>query len=360
LLIDVLRPHALSADDARSWLAIQAADPALDSPFLTPAWAQSVERAQAGKRGSIRIAVLREGARAVGFFPARVVGSVAMPVGAPMCDYQGLVAAPGVSVEAKRLVEALGVQRLDFSHMLADQAAFAPYARGAVTSYVLDVAEGYAAYETQRRTAGSGVLKDIDKRRRKVEREVGPVRFTALADCPNAFATLLDWKRKQYLATGQTVIFDAPWTVELLRDLHGRSGGDFGGALFCLHIGDQLAAIQFHLRGARTLHAWIIAHDEAFERYSPGLILFQEILRWMDETPFTSLDLGAGDYRFKLQLANLHRPVAHGFVGRPSTASLVRGAQYGVRAAAERLPWPQVSVLPAKAMRRLDLWRGLR
>lgn len=360
LLIDVVRPNALSDADIDAWLAIQAADPALDSPFLSPAWAQAVERAQAGRRGAIQVAVLREGANAVGFLPARVIGAVAMPVGAPMCDYQGLVAGPGVRIEPKRLVEALGVQRLDFSHMLADQPAFAGHARGAVTSYVIDVPGGYAAYEAQRREAGSGVLKDIDKRRRKVEREVGPVRFQALASCGTAFATLLDWKRKQYLATGQTVIFDAPWTVDLLRELHRVDGGDFGGALFSLHIGDQLAAIQFHLRGKRTLHAWIIAHDEQFERYSPGLILFQEILRWMDDTPFTALDLGAGDYRFKQQLSNLHRPVAHGFVGRPGAASLVRGAQYGVRAAAERLPWPQVSVLPAKAMRRLDLWRGLR
>jgi CelD/BcsL family acetyltransferase involved in cellulose biosynthesis len=306
------------------------------------------------------VVVLREDGGAVGFLPARITGAVAMPAGAPMCDYQGLVAGPDVHIEPKRLVEALGVQRLDFSHMLADQPTFASHARGAVTSYVIDVAAGYASYEAQRREAGSGVLKDIDKRRRKVEREVGPVRFQALASCGTAFATLLDWKRRQYLATGQTVIFDAPWTVDLLRQLHGVQGGDFGGALFSLHIGDQLAAIQFHLRGQRTLHAWIIAHDERFERYSPGLILFQEILRWMDDTPFTTLDLGAGDYRFKQQLSNLHRPVAHGFVGRPSPASLVRGAQYGVRAAAERLPWPQVSVLPAKAMRRLDLWRGLR
>jgi CelD/BcsL family acetyltransferase involved in cellulose biosynthesis len=360
LPIDVVAPNALCAADIDAWLAIQAADPSLDSPFLSLAWAQAVERAQAGRRGAVQIAVLRDGGQAVGFLPARIVGAVAMPVGAPMCDYQGLVAAPDVHVEPKRLVEALGVQRLDFSHMLADQAVFAPYARGAVTSYVIDVAGGYGAYEAQRRAAGSGVLKDIDKRRRKVEREVGPIRFQALASCGTAFATLLDWKRKQYLATGQTVIFDAPWTVDLLRELHAMDGGDFGGALFSLHIGDQLAAIQFHLRGARTLHAWIIAHDEAFERYSPGLILFQEILRWMDDTPFTALDLGAGDYRFKQQLANDHRPVAHGFVGRPSAASFVREAQYGVRAAAERLPWPQVSVLPAKAMRRLDLWRGLR
>ncbi|HEY3888165.1 MAG TPA: GNAT family N-acetyltransferase [Caulobacteraceae bacterium] len=360
LPIDVVRPNALSDADIEAWRAIQAADPALDSPFLSPAWAQAVERAQAGRRGAIQVAVLREGAKAVGFLPARVIGAVAMPVGAPMCDYQGLVARPDVRVEPRRLVEALGVQRLDFSHMLADQPAFAGHARGAVTSYVIDVTGGYGSYEAQRRDAGSGVLKDIDKRRRKVEREVGPVRFQALATCGAAFDTLLDWKRRQYLATGQTVIFDAPWTVDLLRELHAMDGGDFGGALFSLHIGDQLAAIQFHLRGARTLHAWIIAHDEQFERYSPGLILFQEILRWMDDTPFAALDLGAGDYRFKQQLSNQHRPVAHGFVGRPGAASLVRGAQYGVRAAAERLPWPQVSLLPAKAMRRLDLWRGLR
>ena len=62
----------------------------------------------------------------------------------------------------------------------------------------------------------------------------------------------------------------------------------------------------------------------------------------------------------ELQHPAIVRYVAHGFVGRPSPASFVREAQYGVRAAAERLPWPTVSHLPAKAMRRLDLWRGLR
>ncbi len=90
------------------------------------------------------------------------------------------------------------------------------------------------------------------------------------------------------------------------------------------------------------------------------MILFQEILRWMDSTPFTTFDLGAGDYLFKQRLANAQRSVSHGFVGRPSAASLVREAQYGVRAAAERLPWPQLQALPGKAMRRLDLLRGLR
>ena len=357
--IDVVSPSALSAADVARWSELQAADPAWDSPFLSPGWALATERSQP-RDGGVSVAVLREGDRAVGFLPVRVAGAVAMPAGAPMNDYQALVAEPGLMVDPRRLVDALGVQRLDFSHMLIEQTAFAPYMRGTALSYVIEAPEGYAAYAAGRKAAGSGLIKDLDKRRRKVEREVGPVRFTPLAACPNGFGALLAWKREQYRATGQTDVLAIPWTNALLSNLFEQRGEGFGGALFTLHIGDTLAAVQFNLLGRHTIHAWIIAHDASFERYSPGLLLFQDILKWMDETSYRTLDLGAGDYRFKLQLATLHKPVAHGFVGRPSPALLLRHAQYGVCAAAEALPLGSVSRLPAKAMRRLDQWRGLR
>ena len=363
--LEVVRPSQLSTDDLARWSALQAADAGLDTPFLHPGWALAVERAQEGvcpsdARRGVRVVVLREQGEAVGFLSARVGGSTAMPAGAPMNDYQGLVAAPGVSLDPRALPRALDVSRLDFTHVLCDQPAFAAHVRGEAVSYRVEAPDGYAAYAEARRSAGSGVLKDIDKRKRKVEREAGAVTFTAHSRSSAAFDQLIDWKRRQYRAGNQTDIFERPWTLGLLRDLFERLDPAFGGVLFTLHIGDQLAAAQFNLRGARTIHAWIIAHDDAFERYSPGLILFGEILRWMDETPYDILDLGAGDYRFKLQLSNAQRPVGHGFVGRPSTASLIRSAQYGVRAAAEALPWPAVSSLPGKAMRRMDLWRGLR
>lgn len=357
--IEVSAPSALSAEDIARWSALQGLDPAWDSPFLAPGWALAVERS-GPRAGAVRVAVLREDERAVGFFPARVAGALAMPAGAPMNDYQALVAEPGIGADPRRLVRALGVDRLDFSHMLADQAAFAPYMRGRAVSYAIDMPDGYAAYAQARREAGSGVIKDIDKRRRKIEREVGPVRFTAHDGCAEALDQLLAWKSRQYRETGQTDLFATPWTVDLLGALFaGRSEG-FGGCLFTLHVGDQLAAAQFNLLGRRTVHAWIIAHEAAFERYSPGLILFQDILKWMEAAGYRTLDLGAGDYRFKQQLSNLRRTVAHGFVGRPSPAALLREAQYGVCAAAERLPLGRVSQLPAKAMRRLDQWRGLR
>jgi CelD/BcsL family acetyltransferase involved in cellulose biosynthesis len=357
--IEVASPSALATPDIARWSALQASEPAFDSPFLSPGWAQACERFQP-RGGTVRVAVLRRDGEAVGFFPARVAGAVAMPAGAPMNDYQALVAEPGLAVDPRRLVDALGVRRLDFTHLLPHQPGFAPHVRGTCLSYVIEQPDGYAAYAEARRAAGSGVIKDIDKRRRKVEREVGAVRFTADAACPDTLRQLLAWKSAQYRATGQTDLFTRSWTVDLLSDLLNTRDEGCGASLFTLHIGERLAAAQFNLLGRRTVHAWIIAHDEAFDRYSPGLILFQNILKWMDATPYRALDLGAGDYRFKLQLSTLHQPVAHGVVGRPSPALLFRQAQYGVRAAAERLPLGRASHLPAKAMRRLDLWRGLR
>jgi len=189
---------------------------------------------------------------------------------------------------------------------------------------------------------------------------VGEARFTARSTDRAIFDRLMELKRDQYRATGQTDVLAAGWTLRLLEDLFALDLPGYGGALFTLHLGDQLAAMHFHLMGETTIHAWMIAHEAALERYSPGLILFQDILRWMDDQPYDRLDLGYGDYRFKRELSNLQRPLIHGFVGVPSAASFFREAAYGVRRAAEALPLGVVSELPGKAMRRIDLIRGLR
>jgi CelD/BcsL family acetyltransferase involved in cellulose biosynthesis len=355
LQIEVVRPRDLTAPVIARWTALQASDPALGAPFLSPHWAAAVERAQGQDR--VRVAVLDAGK---GFIAARVGRFSAMPAGAPMCDYQGVVAEPGLAVDPRKLAPAFGVGRLDFSHMLDSQAAFAPYVRGRTPSWIVDVSAGYDAFEAERKEAGIGIVKDLGKKRRKVEREVGETRFSAFSRSRADFDQLIAWKRGQYRATGQTDIFDTPWTLRLMEQLFAGSTAEFGGALYTLHIGDKLAAAQFNLHGKRGVHGWIIAHDAAFERYSPGLLLFQDILRWMDEAPYKTLDLGAGDYRFKRELSNTQRVVAHGFVGVPSPSALVRGAAYGVRQAAEALPLGGMSELPGKAMRRLDTLRALR
>lgn len=358
--IDVVAPLELSAGDVAAWEGLQQADPALDSPYLSPQWAQACAGVDGPDRRGGRVLVLRQDEQAVGFLPVRLAGAAARPIGSPMCDYQALVAAPGLQIDPRDLVHALPTSRLDFSHLLETHPAFAPFARGRAESQVVDISAGYEAYATERRAGGHEILKDTAKKRRKLEKDRGAVIFTALSDDAGDFDRLIEFKRRQYRATRQTDIFDASWTLELLRDLHARRDPRFGGGLFTLHVDGVLAAAHFVLRSEHVLHAWFIAHDPGFGRYSPGVVLIDHMLRWGSENGIRQLDLGPGDYRFKFQLANATRRVAHGFVGTPSAATLVRAAQYGVRTAAESLPLGRVSAWPGKAMRRADLWRGLR
>jgi CelD/BcsL family acetyltransferase involved in cellulose biosynthesis len=356
--IDVIRPRDLTDGQIARWAALQAREPALQNPFFSPHWSMAVERAQTrgGNDPGVRVAILGEDE---GFFSARTGAFTAMPAGAPMADYQGVVGAEGLEFDAKALVRALGVSRLDFNHMLKDQRAFAPYLRGSALSWVVDVGAGYGAYDLETRDRSS-VLKDIDKKRRKAEREAGAAQFSAFSRSKADFAKLLDWKRGQYRATGQTDIFNTDWCARLVEDLFERRDADFGGALFTLHLGGELAAAHFHLYGGPVVHGWLIAHNAAFERYSPGMLLFQDILKWMDGRPYSRLDLGCGDYRFKRELSNRQVHTGYGFVGTPSPATLVRSVAYGLRGAAESLPLGRASALPGKAMRRLDLLRALR
>lgn len=357
--IDVVRPGELTGEEIARWLALQEAGPDLQSPFLSPCWPRAVEQAQTSELSNVRVAVLHEGGKVCGYFPAKIQGGAAMPAGAPMCDYQALVTEPGVEVDMREVLSALGVGRYDFYNVPVSQKAFEGDFRGTAPSWITNLPFGYDVYAAEKKEE-SGVIKDLDKRRRKAERELGKVTFTAFSRSRTDFDQMLAWKREQYRATSQTDIFDTSWTLRLLRSLFAGRDPAFGGALFTLHIGDELAAAQFHLMGKQVIHAWMIAHDDRFEKVSPGLLLFQDIMRWMDDTPFTSIDYGTGDYRFKKQLANAACTVGHGFVGRPSASTLIRTAAYGVRDIAERLPLGKVSELPGKAMRRMDLIRGLR
>ena len=358
--IDVFPALELPAEVRARWSAAQAGEPRFDSPFLSPHWAQAVARAQ-GPGNGVKVAVQNDRTgQPAAFLAVRTRGATAMPVGAPMSDYQALVASPGFPADPRAMMRALHVSRYDFCHMQADDPAFFGHARGQNTSWIVEVADGYAAYEAERKAAGSGVLKDIDKKRRKAEREVGPARFTALSNCRADFETLIAWKRAQLMASGQTDLFKTPWVMRLMEALLETRDAGFGGGLYTLHLGDDLVAVHFHLRGGGTIHGWLIAHDPKFERYSPGLLLFQDILKSLDHGPYRRLDLGAGDYRFKRELSNHQQVVTFGFLGAPSVSTLARTAIYGVRDIAESLPLGSVSALPGKAMRRIDLLRGLR
>ena len=245
--IDVLRPKELPASAMAAWRAMQRAGGGWDSPFLSPCWARSVEVAKAGR--DVRVAMLSEAGEPRAFMTAQVGRITALAAGGAMSDYEGLIGDPGPDFDVTKLVRALGVSRYDFSHVPAEQEAFARYGRGGSVSWVIEVPAGYDAYAERRRADGVSALKEIDRKRRKLEREMGDTRFTARSASKADFERLIELKRCQYRATGQTDVLAAGWTLKLLHDLFALDLPGFGGALFTLHVGDELAAVQFHLMG---------------------------------------------------------------------------------------------------------------
>jgi CelD/BcsL family acetyltransferase involved in cellulose biosynthesis len=358
--IEAVDPADLSDEDLTAWRALQAAN-GFDqaSPFLSPEWALAADRAIGRERAPVKVAVVREGDEPRGFFAARVGKVTAMPVGAPLSDHQGFIGRRGLVVHPHVLLEALGVQRFDFCHMTSSDFVFGPYAAGSQVSYAVDLSEGWDAYARGRREAGTDILKDMAKKRRRIERDLGPVVFTPLSRSREAYEQVIAWKRDQHHRSRQTDVLGKPWVRGLVDRLFDDDREDFGGALFTMHIGDRLAAVQFNLRGPREIHAWFIGHAPELERYSPGLVMFGELLAWMADSRWRELTLGPVAYRFKDRLANRTRSLAYGSVGRPSAATLVRAAEYGVRRLAETLPLGPLSQWPGKAMRRIDRWRAL-
>jgi CelD/BcsL family acetyltransferase involved in cellulose biosynthesis len=175
-----------------------------------------------------------------------------------------------------------------------------------------------------------------------------------------AFDMLIAWKRAQMARTGVSDIFEHAWIAGLVRDCFEEDRlSHFGGAMFVLRVKGEPAAVLFCLRAGQALHAWFVAYDAQYADHSPGLILFAEAIKAAANAGFTEMDLGPGDYRFKESFANAGRPIGAGFIGQPSVSAAYKAAQFQLRALIERLPVGRAREWPAKAMRRLDIARGL-
>lgn len=358
LHVESLDPLDLSKGDIAAWRRMLLARDDLSSPYLTPDWAQAVSR----HRTDCLVAVFRDGERPLAFLPVqRPDAFAAMPIGSPVCDYQALIGPREASFDLRGAAAALDVGRIDFTAGLKESALSA-YVHSADFGHIARFSQGFEAYVAERAAAGSKTAARARKKFNKLKKDMGgDVALEAFSRDGAAFDQLIAWKRQQMAATGVHDIFAHDWIAGLVREtFETPATASFGGALFVLRAKGAPIAVLFCLQARAALHAWFVAYDPAMGEYSPGQILFIEAIKAAAEAGFTEMDLGPGDYQFKESLANAQRPVGAGFIGRPSFASAVKATQYRVRQVVEGLPVGRVRAWPAKAMRRLDIHRGLR
>ncbi len=351
--IEVIHPSELGPAEWALWRAHQAANPTLASPYLTPDWAQLVGAA----REDARVCVIEGGRGFLGV--QRVSRFAAMGLGAPIADYQGLVAEDGLEVSGADLCHALKVGRIDLSHMPQAQDILNGGVGGSEGSWIVCVRDGAEEYRAGLKSRRAEFVRQLDKKGRKLAREHGEGQFAGLSLEQADFQALLEWKHAQLRDSGQPPIWATPWVADVLASSFAQTDQKFGGALFTLKSGDKLIAANYCLRANGVLHAWLIGHDATYDAYSPGILLARQIIEWAGEHGYDEVDFGPGDYQFKRQLATSQRTLQWGSAARPSWSAATRRAQIEVRGVMEKLPNAKLQALPGKAMRRLDVQRGL-
>jgi CelD/BcsL family acetyltransferase involved in cellulose biosynthesis len=321
--ITVLPAARLTPAQCEAWARLQEADAALASPYFRPEFTLAV----AAVRADVEVAVLEDDGAPVGFFPfQRARWNVGKPVGGRMSDFQGVVARPGLELTADELIRGCGLRGWDFDHVLAAQPLFRPYHAVTAGSPYLDLSRGFEAYKAARASAGSEKLRRVLSKARKIEREVGPLRFESHTTDPRAFAALIDWKCAQYRRTAATNVFGFPWTVALLERVLLETGEAFAGRLSALYVGDQLVAVEYGMRSHAVHHAWFPAYNVEFAKYSPGLILMVELAKAAQRLGIERMDLGKGDTQYKTCFMSGAIPLAEGCVApHPLLRVLRRG-----------------------------------
>lgn len=329
--VRVVPAAGLASADLARWSELQRGNPLYRSPFFRPEFTLAVARVR-----DVQVAVIDDS----GFLAFERRGRRGRPVGRPFSDYHGTV--HDGRLDPRELLRACGLTTWSFDHLPAAMPGFAPYVFGHGRSPCLDLSGGFEPYLESRRSRPD--IRGALRKRRKLAREVGPLRLVADSDSADLLAQTVEWKRAQYAATGVRDVLADPGARELLRHVHAAAGPDFAGALSVLYAGDVVAGLHLGLRSGPVLHSWFPAYNPELGRYSPGLVLMLELAEAAPALGIAEIDLGKGDARYKDALATGSVALAEGCVSthalfgvpsrmRSSARQAIRaaGAQRAVR-----------------------------
>lgn len=283
------------------------------SPFFHPVFTQLV----AESRDDVQIAIASRDGKPIAFFPHhRGRGGFAQSIGLRLTDYHGPIVEDKEAFDPLELLSQCGLKGWAFNHLPASLGGFESYAFARGDSPFMDLSSGFAAYRDQQRRKKSRLIPQIERKARKIEREIGPLRFVPRTVDRAVLKELFTWKSSQRARTHSFDVLKYSWVRELLAAAVETNRDGFEGRLSALYAGDRLVAAHLGLSSGEVMHYWFPAYDPGHERYSPGLILLLELARHAAEEGRYRIDLGKGSERYKRSLESGTTPLAAGLLAR--------------------------------------------
>jgi CelD/BcsL family acetyltransferase involved in cellulose biosynthesis len=338
----------ISASQVVQWNKWACPNGKLISPYLRFEFAETVARA----RPDVRVAVIETAGKTIGFFPHhRAHGGIVRPIGAPMSDYQGIIAADPSVIDPKPVVRAAGGSALVFDNWHGPLEPLDAHNADTSGSHVADIGTDGADFLEARRALHKDHFKKTARRTRAAERDFGPVRVTLGDPEGSAFRALSTWKQNQYRDTGKLNVFGIDWVQTVLTDLRRREGQEFSGLTAALWFGDRLAAVEFGLVAGDIYHSWFPAYDPELSRYSPGLLLLHGLFEQAPARGIHRVDLGTGGDHYKKHYASHTVPLGQGRVLSPGLAALGIRTWELAEQTVEHVPG-KIGTLPGRLRRR--------
>lgn len=344
------RPEEMSAEQWQIYAALRDARTIYDDPFFDPDFARLVGEVRDDTR--IGFASDAKGVFAVWALHLRP-GNWARPIGAPFSDWNG----PILAADTELCVEEI-LAGFDISGMTTQ--GFMPNAfhetdgLRRVGANLSDLSNGWEAFIAGQQSAWPKHFKKMRRVYRNMERDFPGWKINSDNSRRDHFQRVLDLKQQQFVRTGYHNVLDADWTHALLDRLRSFEGPRLRSRLLTLEFDDQLAAGEINLQSDTVMHGWITSFDQAFRSYSPGNILFHEVLKQMPNDGLNIYDSGPGLDHYKRHYTNLQAPIDIGVIAggaAPFQASRLAGQAW--RFGEQVMPSSARSIM-ARARRRMD------
>jgi hypothetical protein len=192
----------------------------------------------------------------------------------------------------------------------------------------------WASFERMVKARIGNLLPDSRRRRKKVERDLGPLRFIFDDPRDQPFKACMRWKSAQWRRTGSIDHFATdPRNVQLFRELKRRGLL----AVSTLSAGETLLSVHIGAVADHRLYWWVPAYDARLARYSPGRLLLQDLLAESFARNHVRFEFLLGDEEYKWRYATHTLEV--GPLGKPSLNLFLRyEARTLIRTVLERRP----------------------
>lgn len=313
-MIQVIAIHDLTDEHEREWTELMTVNPAHRNGFLSPVFARVVE----AHRPGVQVAVIRK-ERGVAYLAFERAGKrTARACGLGISDMQGAVGEfdPAWWPE---VLEAMDVEVFDFDHLMADQAP-----AGCRVEYapVVELSDGYEAYEEALQARHKKRIKSYDRKERGLIAEVGEYEFTYDDQRESTLAAIGRWKSAQYKRSGYADLFAQDWYVAVLKDLLATPRSQcFGVSASSLSVDGKVIAAQLNVVGNSVMSGWVTAFDRDYSKYSPGIVMLRHTLQQASASGITTYEFGKGDEGFKQDFKTGDVGVVTAWIRRPGVAS---------------------------------------